>query len=563
MATIGELEARVAALEAWRERMESEAAGFSLPAKTGGLNPAAPEEEPADEATSSSVDIALIGRTLIVLGGAYLLRAVTESNAIPTTAGVLLGLLYAASWSLLALRASVTPGSAAHHTTATALTALPLILEATSKFKVLHAWSAALALSVISALVFVVVWRRKLHGVAWTFAFLAIALSPALMDVTDSMVPFALYLTALGITTVWLGYVFEWRLLRWMVAAAVDVVLMVLCFLVVTNRLPSVSPARAIAVCCVGVAAYLATFAIRTLLRQRDVVVFEIAQTIALLCFVLGGAIWIAASRATLEIPLAIAMVVLGGASYAVSFAFIPRRFATPANFVFYSSLALLLIVTGGALLTQGIANSILWSALALISGFLSMRYRKSSLALHSAVYLFSGFVGADLLRLGMLSLIWRVDSWLVPREGALLLLVASLIAAAIRPIERMGSFELWTTAKVMILAEVGWALAALFTSAAGARWLGANPDPAIVAVLRTAVLGALTGLTAWASRYPTLSPGRLLCTPLLVILALKLLWEDLRAGRPATLFVSFAIAGVVLILTSRFRRKALLPQAA
>lgn len=556
-ARLSRMEARLEVLEEWRrgviERNQSrEHREASEPVTTVA-------EEPAE----IGFDLSLIGRTLIVLGGAYLLRAVTESEALPAAAGVALGLLYAVAWSLMALRPSVSRASAAHHGAATVLTSLPLILEATTRFKVLHAWSASFVLAAVSAVVLVLVARRRLHGIAWVFSLLAVAVSPVLMDLT-AMVPFVLYLTALGIATVWLGYLFEWKLLRWIVAAAADVALFALCLLVATNRLPDVSPATAIAVACAAIAAYLATFAVRTLFRQRDVVTFEIAQTIALLVMVLGGAMWVAASRSTLEVPLAIAMLVLAAGSYAVSFAFIPRRFATPANFVFYSSLGLLLIVMGGAFITKGLPNAILWSALALTSGFLSVRYRKSSLALHAAVYLVSGFVGADLLRLGVRAMFLKPEGeWLVPSTGAVLLFLACIVATAIRPIERKGTFELWTVAKVIILAELGWAVATLFMSAIGLRWLGAAPDPAVVAVIRTAILGGLTVITAWVSRYPTLSPGRFLTTPLLVLLASKLLWEDIRTGRPATLFISFAIVGVVLILTPRFRRHALAPEPA
>src|SRR5580765_1248525 len=49
---------------------------------------------------------ALVGRTLVVLGGAYLLRALTETHVLPASAGVGLGLLYGAPWLLLASRSA-------------------------------------------------------------------------------------------------------------------------------------------------------------------------------------------------------------------------------------------------------------------------------------------------------------------------------------------------------------------------------------------------------------------------------------------------------------------------
>jgi hypothetical protein len=555
------IEDRLDAIEQWqrRERVVSPAIPESTPAPAAVVEAVPVEELPGEEL---QFDLSLIGRTLIVFGGAYLLRAITETGVVPALGGVLLGLLYAVSWSLYAMRPAVGWLSAAHHGIATTFIALPLLFEATRKFNVLGAWSSALALLVVSAIVLTLAARRRLEGVAWTFTMVVIACIPLLMAVTSAIVPFALYLTILGVATVWSGYVLDWRLLRWPVAFAADVVLMLLAFLVVTNRLPDVSPAVAIAVSCFAFAAYLTTFAVRTLHLERDILPFEIAQTVGLLVSALGGAIWVAASTSTLELPLAIAMIGLAAGSYAVAFAFVPRHFGRPANFVFYSSLALLLIVAGGAFVASGFLNSLLWVALALGSGFLALRFRKSSLALHAAVYLFSGFVASGVLSLGMHALFLKVDKgWPVPSPGALLLLLACVAAAAIPPIERQGSFQLWTTAKLLILAELGWIGSALAMTATGLLFLNdSQPDPATVAVARTAVLAVLTVTTAWASRFPTLYPARLLCDALMGVLVIKLMWEDFLRGRPSTLFVSLAIVGAALIVTSRLRRRGTAP---
>ena len=543
------LEQRLEELERWRERLDGKPAA------------ATPHVEVVLEQPRPDFDLALIGRTLIVLGGAYLLRALTESGIVSAGAGVAIGLLYAVFWSLLALRTRVNRSSALYHGIATAIIALPLIFEAVRKFHVLDAWAAAVALALVSAATFALVWLRQLAGVAWTFSLIALAIVPLLMLETNIVAPFALYLIALGIATLWLGYLLEWHLLRWFVAAELNVVLLTYSYLVANDRLPGASPAAAIAISCVAFGAYLTSFAVRTLVKGREVIVFEIAQTLALLMTAIGGAMWVAASRGTLELPLAALLLTLGGASYAVSFAFIPRHFATPANFVCYSSLALMLIVAGGAFIT-GLTNSIFWSVLAILSGYLATHYRKSSLALHAAVFIFSGFVGAGVITHGIQSLLLDVRSgWSAPAEGSILLLIACVAAAGIRPIERQGSFELWTAAKVMIFAELGWIAAAMIVSAIGFAFLGdAPPDRAVVSVLRTAVIAGLAIVAAWASRFPFLSPARLLCNAFLIALVLKLMWEDFRVGRPATLFVSLAIVGAALILTPPLRRKATLP---
>lgn len=521
--------------------------------------PAARPAPPAAQQAAvepAQFDLSLLGRTLIVFGGAYLLRAITESGVMPIPAGVGAGLVYALSWSIVALRPSVSRVSAAHHAVTTTFIALPLIFEATRRFRVLDGWSSVLALSVTTAILLVLAWRREIEGVAWTFTLAVLAFVPVLMTVTSEIVPYVVYLTALGVAALWLGYVAEWHLLRWAVALELDAALLLLTGLIVSGRLAAVPSVAAIGTLWFAFAAYLASFAVRTLVRDREVIAFEIAQTLALLVAGSGGAMWIAASRSAMEIPLAALMLSLAAASYAIAFWFIPRHSGRPANFVFYSSLGLMLVVAGGAFITRGLANSIFWAALALICTWLASTFRKASLAMHASVYLLSGLVGAGMIDLGLRALFFRIGSgWPVPSFGAFVLLAASAGAAALRPIERQGTYELWHAAKLMLLAQLGWMIAALGMTGLGPALLdGPQPPAEAVAVARTALLGALTMLTAWASRFAALAPARVLGDAFLAILVVKLMAEDFRLGSAATLFLSLAIVGLVLIVTSRLR---------
>ncbi|HET7706101.1 MAG TPA: hypothetical protein VFM36_08450, partial [Thermoanaerobaculia bacterium] len=169
---------------------------------------------------------------------------------------------------------------------------------------------------------------------------------------------------------------------------------------------------------------------------------------------------------------------------------------------------------------------------------------------------------GTGAIELGWRSLFIRVENgWMAPSEGAVLLFIACAVAAALRPIERKGTYELWNAAKTMILAELGWIGASLSMSAVGFMFLNsAEPDAAVVSVARTAMFATLTMLAAWSSRFASFAPARNLSDALMAILVAKLLWEDFRLGRPVTLFVSLAIVGVALIVTSRLRRRAARP---
>ncbi len=551
------IEARLSELEAWR------ASAISAPmmARRGAAVREAADAEletELDESAASGFDLALVGRTLIVLGGAFMLRAASDMGTIPVSAGVALGLVYAAAFALFALREQVSRTSASFHGFATILVAFPLVWEATKKFGIFGPWTAALALSAVSALILVLCWRRRLNALAWGLTFFALALAPMMMLFTVAATPFIIYLLALGIVTLWMGYELDWHLLRWPVALELDVAVLAVGFLIATGRNGTMSPGAAITLGFGVFAIYLCAFALRTVARQRDIVPFEIVQAIGAFAAGLGAAVWVARSQDLGEIPLALATLALAVGSYALSFAFIPRRFST-INFSFYSSLALVLTLAAGSLLVHGLASSVLWSVLAVAACWFASRYSKTSLAFHAGVFVIAGFVAADLLMLGLRTLFLPPPStWPIPGVAPLLVVGACALTAWLRPIESAASYEPWSWAKLILLVETGWGMATLAMCLVGLLAVEvAGADAAAVAVVRTALLSLLTIGAAWASRYARFSPGRWIASGMIVVLVMKLIWDDFRNGRASTLFISLAIVGVALIVAPRFGKKA------
>ena len=141
--------------------------------------------------------------------------------------GIALAFAYALVWLFLSDRASrgAQMTSALFHAAAAAMIAFPLVLEATTKFQVLSVAGSAVVIVALTAVFLLVACRQRLPGVAWVTVLAALPTSLALLLKTGVMAPFAFYLIALGIATLWLGYVFGWTLLRWPVAAlAADLV---------------------------------------------------------------------------------------------------------------------------------------------------------------------------------------------------------------------------------------------------------------------------------------------------------------------------------------------------
>jgi hypothetical protein len=76
------------------------------------------------------------------------------------------------------------------------------------------------------------------------------------------------------------------------------------------------------------------------------------------------------------------------------------------------------------------------------------------------------------------------------------------------------------------------------------------------LAVLRTALLSISAVVLPLLGRFGRLREAVWLVYPLLVAGALKLLFEDLRAARPAALVLSFALYGGALILAPRLAKR-------
>ena len=98
----GAMPDRLSEIEARLERLEAVIRDLHLPdAASPSLAMSLDNALPAgllNVRHDATVWLTLAGRTLMVLGGAYLLRAITESGRLPASAGVVIGLGYALAW---------------------------------------------------------------------------------------------------------------------------------------------------------------------------------------------------------------------------------------------------------------------------------------------------------------------------------------------------------------------------------------------------------------------------------------------------------------------------------
>ena len=268
--------------------------------------------------------VPVLGKAVLGIAGAYLLRAIAESGTIPRLPILIVAIVYAGWWMVWAVRihaanrfASVTFGITS------ALILSPLLWESTVRFQVLAPAFAAVVLVAFVVLAFALSWRRNLQLIPWVATLAAVITALALIIATRELVPLTAALLAVALATE-IAACLEHRLsLRAVPALAADFAVWLLVYVMTSaDGVPEgyhpVSPATITLLCLILFAIYGGSIGIRTFALRRRMTVFEIGQGV--LAFVTCG-VWRDARqprrrrcRARRNFPLAGGGLLLGSA---------------------------------------------------------------------------------------------------------------------------------------------------------------------------------------------------------------------------------------------------------
>ncbi len=513
-------------------------------------------ESPAGASHEVSTDptelLPALGRALLGLAGAYLLRAVTESGTLPGRMGVAVGIAYAIAWLVWAAH---TPAErriqAALHSLTAVLVLAPLLWEATLRFHAIPNWTAGGVLLFFTIFGLAVSWRKNLLIVATIATVAGIGVSSALLVASRDVLPFTFVLLAIAAAVEASACLDHWLSERWLAAAAADLSVLLATWLVTNERgVPAtyapIPHSWLLAAQVSLLAIYLASIIVRTLLRHCTFTGFETAQCAAAFLISVSGGLQL--SRA-----MAVVAVVCGLACYVVSFAVLERS-GRGRNFYTYSTFGILLALAGSRILLSGDAAAGVWIAVALACVWAGGRFRSLTLQMHGGIYLvlalmFSGaFRQAAAFVLG--STDWPGAEPLAISFGVVAALAAWMMAAR-------AESQIFRTAMAAVLAWLSVGITAGMLAAAYHGVFGAAANHAYCGTLRTIVLALAALGLAWAGTRWKAAEWTHLIYPTMALGAWRLVMDDLHQDRKAALFLSLLVYGAVLTLLPQLRRAA------
>ena len=545
-----ELEARLARVEARLSKLEGES-----PPKTAVDKPLA-ESTVADRVVASAPTH--IGHTLLIFGGAYLLRAITDFQFVPTAIGLSMGATYALFWLYMAYRKSAVESQ---RITAAILGALsivlimPLLVEATEHFKLLTGRQSAVALAVYCALAFGVALKRDMRTLAWLATAGTIATGLAVMIVSHAAYVVATLLILLGLATLWIAYSKDWIGLQWLGAAGANAVVLGLVGLSTTDQW-AIEPETAAVFATFLLLTYLVSFVYRTHGKGQNVALFEPLQALAASAVAFTAAV-MAAQAGQFGLGLmGVLSIVVGGSAYALAFSPETRRIRG-RNFFYYSTLGLVFVLAGSGLMLPHDAAAILWSLIAVGMAVLSGRTGRVALSLQCTLLLFAAGVYSGILSTGLAALVGDAGTDWPGLSGTHAVVAIATVVCLFIPVaqrsERWG--KLAGLPQLIVLALSVWEVGGLMVVVLAPSLAAAaseEPNLSVLASVRTAVLSVAAVTLAISSRHWRWPEARWLAYPLLILVAIKLFAEDFPHGQPATLFVSLAFVGSALLLVAK-----------
>ena len=502
--------------------------------------------------------VPVLGKAVLGIAGAYLLRAIAESGSVPKLPVLFVAILYACFWMVWAVRVHASSRFAGvTYAITSALILSPMLWESTVRFQVLSPAFASVVLVAFVVLAVALAWQRDLQLIPWVATLATVITAVALIIEPRELVPLTASLLAVALTTEIAACLGHRLSLRAFPALAADFAVWLLTYILASDNLPegyhAASPLSMTVLCLGLLAIYAGSIGIRSFALGNRLTVFEVAQGIA--AFLLAASGTMRATHNAAAPALGVLFLLLGMMCYWGAISHFAEH-SHPRNRRVSATWAAALTLGGSYLLLPANAQIPFLCAAAVAAAFLYARTAKLSLGLHASFYLAAAAAVSPLAQYDENALAgtlpsapdWRIS--LVALSALLCYSVGSRHAES-QPKRRL----LWIVPSVI----AGFTAAALVVVALTALAPGRfELDASRLSVVRTIVNCALAlafGLIG--ARLQRIELGWVAYAAV-AFGTLKLLFEDLRFGNAASLVVSLLFYGMVLILLPRLTRREL-----
>ena len=542
---VDELEKRVHALE-----HPAEAKASSTVQQSVQRSPELRDRASAFEAGSL---FPILGRAMLGVAGAYVLRAIAEANVVPRLPVSVLAVLYAFAWLVWSSRSRGTATGTVYAGTS-ALILASLLWENTLRFHVFTPMICAGALAAFSTLTTLLELRSGRIRTMWIAQSIATFTTVALAFTTHDVLPFITTLL-IAVLVSEFARIQEYSQSLWPLTVLVaDAAVLGLIFIYsgsqnTRSAYPDLSLAALIAPACLLFAINGTTVAVRVLVRKRRISSFEAIQVVIAFLLTVTGVLIFAPEKG--GVALGVVSLMLAACAYFVSIRYLRHR-SERRNFLVFGVWSAALFLAGSlwTLPRTGAAIVLAFATVAAI--YLARRMEPEMLGFHGALFLVTAAITAELPRY-----IFDAVAGSSPQRLAPSTLVVFLCATLSFVVARREAAGTWQ--KVLQFVPTLIAVCALIALLVHGGLVGAAVSISVgvhhVAFLRTLTMSLAALAMAFSGSRWNRAELTHMAYVVLAFVAAKLLFEDLRHGHMEFIAGSIALFAMSLIAAPRLVR--------
>ncbi len=543
------LEQRIAALENSRPPAESP----SLPSAF-----AAPMIAPGEKSLAADQTgvFAVIGKAMLCIAGAYLLRAAVQSAALPRWPAIITAIAWAFVWLVPATRVAAKAWfNSAVWAATSAIILVPMLWELTLRFHFLPATASAAILGAFVIAAVALAWNRHFSTVSWT-VYAAASLAALVLGIAArDLVPFLVVLLVMAMVSETAADFHRAPGVRFLPAIAADVALFALIWIYSgppgsLAEYPPLPIPVLLAFAPAVLLVYAGSAAIRTLILRQAIDSFHTAQSLLAALLTVWSIIAFWPGRDT--VALGVLCLIASAAGYALAFAWFQRTHAR-RNYHVYATGSLALLLGGILLSLPAPWVPLCAGLLAVAMVLLGRRFAQPALLFHGLALLGTAAWSSGLftsIGSSMMGAPPPTPGWIVWFAGA-----SAILCYAGLP--RTGLGPWWGQTLRLLFAAIAVAASIVFLVWFVVRLAATVAAPAVqhVAVIRTFAICAVALALAWCGSLWKRKELVWLTWTALALTAGKLLFEDLRLDQLGFTATSISLYALTLLLVPRLLR--------